>query len=121
VEQLKAGKWTLALSLPGELDGIAGAGAGQPTLRAVSMVSPTAGWVAGALVHRSSEGGEAPGSFCTATSYMMHLSEGVWTAVPVPNVGTINGLAFDSPDDGWAAADGGLLHYHDGLWTAVLM
>jgi hypothetical protein len=39
----------------------------------------------------------------------------------VPNVGIINGLAFDSPDDGWAAADGGLLHYHAGTWTAVLM
>jgi hypothetical protein len=103
VEQLKAGKWTLEFSLPGQLDG----SAGQPTLRAVAMVSPTAGWAAGALAHRSRGGDEAPGSFCTATSYTMHVSEGGWTVVPVPNVGTINGLAFDSPDDGWAAADGG--------------
>ena len=36
VEQLTAGKWTLAFSLPGELD--VNAGAGQPTLREQNLV-----------------------------------------------------------------------------------
>jgi hypothetical protein len=119
IERLSGGTWTLFSSLQGSLN-IDGQG-GWSALRALAMVSPTEGWAAGTLMHKQLGGGEARGYFCTVTSYMLHLSGGVWTAVPVPNVGIINGLAFDSPDDGWAAADGGLLHYHAGIWTAVLM
>jgi hypothetical protein len=115
IERLTGGTWTLAFSLPGELDGPAG----QPTLLTLALQSATEGWAAGALLHQKIEGSEAAGDVCTASSYMLHLSGGQWTAVPVPDVGPINGLAFDSPDDGWAAADGGLLHYHAGTWTAV--
>jgi hypothetical protein len=119
IERLSGGTWTLYSSVRGSQN-VDGRG-GWSALRAVAMLSPTEGWAAGALMHKQFVGGEAPAYDCTATSYMLHLNEGLWTAVPVPRVGTINGLAFDSLDDGWAAADEGLLHYHAGTWTAVLM
>jgi len=109
VERFAGGQWTIATRL-----------SGQPTLRALALVSPSEAWAAGALVYRQAGQGEAPNSNCIATSYVAHEVDGQWTPVPVPDVGTINGLAFDAPDDGWAAADEGLLHYHAGTWTAVL-
>ncbi len=66
-------------------------------------------------------GGGGAGTYvCIATSYVAHEVDGQWSLVRVPDVGTINGLASDAPDDGWAAADKGLLHYHAGTWIAVL-
>ncbi|MGZ3640493.1 MAG: hypothetical protein ACXVCX_21895, partial [Ktedonobacterales bacterium] len=41
-----------------------------------------------------------------------------WAAIP--NLGTINAIALVAAGEGWAAADGGLLHLHDGTWTAVV-
>lgn len=118
IEHFANGKWTVVDNLKRTVHG-------TPSLRSLVMVSPTEGWAAGAQIQveypsSNGSGDTAPGPKDTYTSYLLHYLDGQWTEVAVPNVKTVNGLAMDAPNDGWAAADGGLLHDHNGAWSAVL-
>ncbi len=94
--------------------------AGHPSLHALAMVSASEGWAAGHQVQQVLVGHEAATYKDFAHSLMMQYVGGSWTEVAVPDLGTINDIALVAPGEGWAAADGGLLHLHNGTWTAVL-
>ncbi|HEX8035595.1 MAG TPA: hypothetical protein VF510_17185 [Ktedonobacterales bacterium] len=93
---------------------------GHPSLHAIAMVSASEGWAAGQRVQRDWAGSEAPLYNDVAHSLLLHYEGGRWTEVAVPNLLTIKEIALVAPGEGWAAADGGLLHLHDGIWTAVV-
>lgn len=93
---------------------------GHPSLHAIAMVSASEGWAAGQRVHREIRGSEAAALVDSAHSLMLQYVGGRWTEVAVPDLLTINEIALVAPGEGWAAADGGLLHLHNGIWTAVV-
>lgn len=116
IEQYTGGRWSV-FSRP---NAFIESPSGHPSLHAIAMASASEGWAAGQRVHRIQADSEAPHYQDFAHSLMMQYVGGSWTEVAVPDLGTINDIALIAPGEGWAAADGGLLHLHDGVWTAVL-
>ncbi|HEY7849125.1 MAG TPA: hypothetical protein VIC27_03615, partial [Ktedonobacterales bacterium] len=82
------------------------------------------GWIGGAWAHAlvTPAAGDAPvgvGGYSFLTPLLLHYQAGQWTFVMLaagPEVGAIHTLAMASAEEGWAAADGGLLHYTGGQW-----
>lgn len=52
-----------------------------------------------------------------------YYNNGKWSASPLPRsrygIGAIDTVSSDGPDDAWAAAPGGVLHWHKGKWRFV--
>lgn len=118
IEHYTGGHWTIFSRPDAPMDGNGG---GHPSLRTVTMVSALEGWAAGQQVHRTYQvNSEAPLYNFIVRSLLLHYASGRWSEVVVPDLGTINAITLVAPGEGWAAADGGLLHLHDGTWTAVV-
>jgi hypothetical protein len=92
-------------------------------LNTLAMVSPSEGWAAGQEeddIPAGNSGGMTGNVFdAVTTSYVLHDVDGHWTKIEVPDHG-IDSLSMGSPDDGWAIAGNGLIHYHRGVWTEEL-
>lgn len=110
------GRWSVRARPTGEMEGTPG----RPVLHAVAMPSAVDGWVAAAWINRSIAGTEAATYLDTDTTPLLRYAGGRWSEVAIPDLGTVNAIALVEPGEGWAAADGGLLHLHDGTWTAVV-
>ncbi|MGZ6392401.1 MAG: WD40/YVTN/BNR-like repeat-containing protein [Ktedonobacterales bacterium] len=117
IEHYTGGRWSVTARPTGEMEGTR---PGRPVLRAVALSSAMDGWAAGARIHRSIVGSETAIYVYTAKSLLLQYAGGRWSEVAVPDLGTINAIALVAPGEGWAAADRGLLHLHDGTWTAVV-
>ncbi|HEX8983475.1 MAG TPA: hypothetical protein VF792_11925 [Ktedonobacterales bacterium] len=114
-----------------------------PGVHAISMASPTSGWVVGeegiifhytngAWRHECSPSKRdlnaivaiSPNEAWTVGDWgtILHYRDGAWTQVASPTDFPLAGLAMVSRDEGWATAGGDsglLLHYHNGVWTRV--
>lgn len=115
VERYQAGVWQIAHIATGHV----GALSGTPLFISVAMASPQEGWIGGAWAHLGfATYGDAPGPMPKVyTPLLLHYQAGEWTFVSAPpTAGAIHKIAMTSADEGWAAADGGLLHFTDGHW-----
>lgn len=97
---------------------------GWPIFYCLAMTSDQDGWIGGAWMHygppSQSSGDAAAATFPTVpTTLLLRYHAGQWIDAQTPDVGAIHALVMVSPDEGWAAADGGLLHYTGGQWRAV--
>ncbi len=92
-----------------------------PEFSTLAMTSAQDVWIGGAWGHAGPRGsGDAnPGLDTGRPLYaplLLHYHARAWTFVQAPAVGAIHRLVMVSPDEGWAASDGGLLHYIGGQW-----
>jgi hypothetical protein len=114
VEQYQNGAWQIIhlvpTSVPGQI--------GRPAFLTVALSAPQESWIGGAWGREGSGStGDAPSSPSTLlTPLLLHYHAGLWTFVPAPTTGAIHRLVMLSADEGWAASDGGLLHYTGGEW-----
>jgi hypothetical protein len=105
VEQYQAGVWQVTHVISGNIY----QARGQPELLCVAMTSAEDGWVGGASYYWGKD----------YTPLLVHYHARQWTFTPAPAVGAIHRIEMLSPDEGWAAADGGLLQYTGGQWRLV--
>lgn len=71
-------------------------------------------------MHRKQMDSDTATTQFIAHSLLLQYVGGHWSEVAVPDLGTINATVLVAPGEGWAAADGGMLHLHDGTWIAVV-
>jgi hypothetical protein len=101
---------------------ITGTSTDRLALFTLAMTAADDGWVGGAWYKFVPIGaGDAASVYVPRVDkpLLLHDQAGQWVEVTVPNVGAIHRLVMLSPEDGWAAADGGLLHYSGGQWLQV--
>lgn len=56
--------------------------------------------------------------FATVTGLILHLRDGVWTEVPIPQTQPLYAVAFTAADAGWAVGeDGTVLHWNGTMWA----
>lgn len=118
VERYHAGVWQVIYTLSGHLNDAHG----QPALFCLAMTSDQDGWIGGAWVHVARVGSGDAGPVAGPEAFaplLLHYQAGQWAIVLAPPVGAIHHIVMLSPDEGWAAADGGLLHYSGGQWRLV--
>lgn len=83
-------------------------------LHAVAMTSASDGWAVGSFRSATDSNGSA------MQVVLMHDTNGTWSTVHVPILGSLNAISMPSPSDGWAVGDGGLILHYDGHgWTRV--
>lgn len=95
-----------------------------PVFYCLAMTSAQDGWIGGAWMHygppSQSTGDAGTIEYPTVpATLLLHYHAGQWTYAQAPDVGALHSLAMVNQDEGWAAADGGLLHYSGGQWRAV--
>lgn len=116
VEHYQAGSWQITHIVSGAITRAPGA----PTLTCLAMTSSREGWIGGAWAQFGAPIGTGDAAPITPNKIyhplLLHYHAGQWTFVAVPAVGAIHRLVMLSPQEGWAAADGGLLHYIGGQW-----
>lgn len=117
VEQYQGGAWQVVHIVPTHVPGQNG----PPVFLTVALSSPQEGWIGGAW-GRSAPGGTGDQPKPDHPVYaplLLHEHAGQWSFVSAPTTGAIHRLVMLSADDGWAASDGGLLHYTGGQWRLV--
>lgn len=114
IEQYQSGVWQVTRIVPRDLNGTHR----WPVFYCLAMASAQDGWIGGSWVLSMESSGEAGPSYGPPdyAPLILHDHAGHWTYAQAPAVGAIRGLAMVSADEGWAAADGGLLHYAGGQW-----
>lgn len=116
VERYQEGAWQIAHIFPTHVSGQAG----LVSFASIAMTSPHDGWIGGAWGREAPFTGDMPPpDWPRYAPLLLHYHSGQWTFVSAPTTGAIHRLVMVSPDEGWAASDGGLLHYTSGQWRLV--
>ena len=118
VESYNAGAWQVVYTQSGHFNDARG----QPALFCLAMISNQDGWIGGAWIHIARVGSGDAGPVAgpeTFAPLLLHYHAGQWTDASAPAVGAIHRIVMQSSDEGWAAADGGLLHFSGGQWSLV--
>lgn len=94
---------------------------GQPGVSydAITMVSPSDGWLFGATFPTTFTNGPASGPCGGCDPFILHYDGTQWRRVPAPNTGPITAVSMVSSSDGWAVSHGTILHYTGGAWTVA--
>lgn len=120
VEEYQNGSWQIIHIMT--RDHATGAPYKEPVLYTLAAISAQESWIGGAWARPTLVGsGDAPPveGNPTYAPLLLHYHAGQWTFVSAPAVGAIHRLVMFGPNEGWAAADGGLLHYASGQWRLV--
>lgn len=105
------------------------------TAQALAMVSPTEGWVTGALIQQVQDGAPATAPRVNGGAVILHYTAGHWnSSTRIPN-GNLTTISMASAADGWAMGNTEgtrpatptpsvqqtplLLHYTQGRWKQV--
>ncbi|HLJ80017.1 MAG TPA: hypothetical protein VKT52_00945 [Ktedonobacterales bacterium] len=82
---------------------------------AMTMVSPSDGWLFGATYSNNPAGGPCGG----CSPFIVHYDGSQWRRVAAPATASIAAASMLSSTDGWAVAQDTIFHYTGGAWTVA--
>lgn len=108
-------------SLPRPLRQTSAATTANLAITAIAMDAPDDGWAfASYTVQPTPNANGTYGSPPVPRAAVLHYDGTVWRVfAPAPPI-YIASISMVSRDEGWAAGPGGLLHYHNGRWSAII-